>query len=159
MKKSSRTPKLLPVALAVSAILVFSSQVLAQDKKEDGLSPVGVWRSVDDATGKPKSLVQIWEQGNKLYGKVVELIDPPEPNPLCDKCEGTEKNKPVIGMTVIRGLKKDGDEWSGGKILDPESGSTYKCYIEVQEGGKKLKVRGFIGISLLGRTQYWHRVR
>lgn len=145
--------------VTAAALTVVASIALAQDKTADPTLPVGVWRTVDDATGKPKSLVQIWEQGGALYGKVIELIHPPEPNPMCDKCKGADKDKPVIGMTVMRNLKRDGDEWNGGTVLDPESGNTYKCYIEVLGGGKKLKVRGFIGISLLGRTQYWYRVR
>jgi uncharacterized protein (DUF2147 family) len=147
------------MALGSIAVFCVVLQASAQEAGGQAQSPVGVWRTVDDATGKAKSLVKIWEQGGKVYGKVLELIDPPEPNPVCEKCKGSGKNKPVIGMTIMRGLERDGREWSGGTILDPETGSTYKVYVEVQDGGKKLKVRGFIGISLLGRTQYWHRVR
>jgi len=127
----------------------------------DPMSPVGIWTTVDDATGKPKSLVRIWEKGGKLYGAILKLINPKDgnPNPLCDKCPGAKKDKPIVGMMIINGLTRDGDEWSGGTILDPESGNTYKVYLEVLPGGKKLKVRGYIGISLLGRTQYWVRSR
>ncbi|HEX8697910.1 MAG TPA: DUF2147 domain-containing protein, partial [Myxococcaceae bacterium] len=84
--------------------------------------------------------------------------EPNEPqNPVCDKCEGALKNQPIIGMVILRDLKKDDDEWTGGTILDPGNGKTYKCKIAVEAGGKKLKVRGYIGMSLLGRTQHWVR--
>ncbi|MBN1959978.1 MAG: DUF2147 domain-containing protein [Deltaproteobacteria bacterium] len=123
------------------------------------LSPVGKWKTIDDNNGKVKSIVEIRESGGKLYGNIIRLF--PEPgedlNPKCDKCEGGRKNQPVLGMNIMWGLTKDGSEWSGGVILDPENGKTYKCYVEPIEGGKKLKLRGYIGFSLLGRTQYWLR--
>jgi uncharacterized protein (DUF2147 family) len=127
----------------------------------DPMSPVGTWTTVDDATGKPKSLIRIWEKSGKIYGTIVKLINPKDgnPTPLCDKCPGALVNKPVVGMTIMKGLSRDGDEWAGGTILDPESGNIYKVYVELIEGGKKLKVRGYIGIALLGRTQYWIRAR
>jgi uncharacterized protein (DUF2147 family) len=129
----------------------------AQESSTD--SPVGSWTTVDDVTGKPKSVVIIWEQDSKLYGKVQKLVDPDpnDPNPTCDDCEGDQKGKPVVGLRILWDLQKDGDGWSGGTILDPANGKTYKCLISVEEGGKKLKVRGFMGVSVLGRTQYWLR--
>lgn len=119
-------------------------------------SPIGFWKTIDDEDGTAKSVVQIWEHQGTLFGKIVKLFRDPEA--LCDKCEGPQKGKPVMGMRIMKNLKKDGDEWSGGRITDPENGKTYKCYIAVEDGGKKLKVRGYIGISLIGRTQYWERV-
>src|SRR5262249_23705356 len=123
------------------------------------LSPVGRWKTVDDATGKVKSVVVIWEQDTKLYGKIEKLIDPDpqDPNPRCTRCEGEMKDQPLIGLRIIWDLKKDGNQWSGGKILDPDNGKAYRCSIVVEDGGKNLKVRGFIGFSLLGRTQHWLR--
>jgi uncharacterized protein (DUF2147 family) len=120
-------------------------------------SPVGNWKTVDDKTKEVKSIVQIYEQGGQLYGKIVKLFRKPgeDPNPKCTKCGGAKKDQPIIGMVILEGMKPDGDEWSGGRILDPDNGKTYKCIIKV-EGGK-LKVRGYIGMSLLGRTQYWLR--
>jgi len=122
-------------------------------------SPVGRWKTIDDITGKAKSVVLIWEEGGKLFGRVQRLVDPDpkDPNPTCDGCAGAQKGKPVLGMQILWDLQKDGDGWSGGTILDPATGKTYKCLLSVEEGGTKLKVRGFIGISLLGRTQYWLR--
>jgi uncharacterized protein (DUF2147 family) len=122
-------------------------------------SPVGVWRTIDDKTGKEKSLVRISEVNSELRGTIEKLFREPgeEPNPNCDKCPGEKKNKPVIGMTILTGLKRDGQEYAGGEILDPANGKTYKCKMWTTDGGKKLNVRGFIGVSVLGRTQVWVR--
>ncbi len=122
-------------------------------------SPVGVWRTIDDKTGKEKSLVRISEVNGELRGTIEKLFREPgeEPNPSCDKCPGEKKNKPVIGMTILTGLKRDGQEYAGGEILDPANGKTYKCKMWTTDGGKKLNVRGFIGVSVLGRTQVWVR--
>lgn len=159
----------LGAAAAVAAICVIfaageapaQSAAAAPAATVDPMSPLGVWTTIDDNTGKPKSLIKIWERNGKIHGTIVKLLNPKDgnPNPKCDKCSGDKKNKPIVGMTIMTGLYKDGDEWSGGTILDPESGNTYKVYLEVLAGGKKLKVRGYIGISLLGRTQYWVRSR
>ncbi|RMG64963.1 MAG: DUF2147 domain-containing protein [Bacteroidetes bacterium] len=124
-------------------------------------SPIGTWKTIDDETNKPKSLVQIYEQDGKLYGKVVELFRGPdeEQNPICDDCDEDDPryNQPVRGMVILEGLEPAGNNtWEGGEILDPANGSVYSCYIELQSADK-LKVRGFIGFSLLGRTQYWYR--
>ncbi|MDY7228041.1 DUF2147 domain-containing protein [Hyalangium rubrum] len=142
------------LGLAVVTTLLVSTSALAQAP-----SAVGRWTTIDDETKKPKSVIAIYEEGGKLYGKIEKIFpDPNAPeNPTCDKCEGALKNQPIIGMVIMRDLKKDDDEWSGGTILDPSNGKTYKCKIAVEDGGKKLKVRGYIGMSLLGRTQHWVR--
>jgi uncharacterized protein (DUF2147 family) len=144
------------VTCAVTFFLAASDAAIAPAAE---LSPVGRWKTIDDNTGKPKSIVRIWEEGGKLFGKVESLILQPgeDPAPKCTKCEGERKDKPVIGMVILWDLTKDGSEWSGGKILDPDNGKTYRCYVEPVEGGAKLKVRGYIGFALLGRTQYWLR--
>ncbi len=121
------------------------------------LSPVGYWKTIDDDGKTEKSIVQLFMKGDKLHGKILKLLHPDKPNPVCDKCDGAKKDKPIEGMEFLWGLEKDDDEWSGGTILDPKNGKEYSCYVEVIEAGKKLKVRGFMGISLLGRTQYWNR--
>jgi uncharacterized protein (DUF2147 family) len=122
-----------------------------------GQSPAGVWKTVDDKTGRDKSLVVIREEGGKIFGRIEKLLDSSDPNKKCIKCDGALKNKPMVGIQVFGPLQKDGDQWTGGKILDPDNGKYYRCYLTLEEGGKKLKVRGYIGISLLGRTQYWLR--
>jgi len=122
-------------------------------------SPAGLWETLDDATGKATSVVSIWEENGKLYGRIEKLLnsDPKDPDPRCDRCEGELKGKPLIGLRILWDLRKEGDAWSGGKILDPDNGKVYKCTITVEQDGKKLKIRGFIGFSLLGRTEYWLR--
>jgi uncharacterized protein (DUF2147 family) len=121
-------------------------------------SVVGKWKTIDDETGKAISVVEIYERGGKIYGKVHDIIDPKDRNKICSNCTGEDKDKPIIGLTVIKGLVKDGAEYNSGKILDPKYGRLYKCFITL-ESKDKLKVRGYIGISLFGRTQYWHRIK
>lgn len=122
--------------------------------------PVGRWRSIDDATGQAKAVIEIVEgEDGALSAKIVRLIDTRDgPNPLCEKCRGKRRNKPILGMTIAWGLRREGGgRWGGGTILDPENGKEYSVRMTPVEGGRKLEVRGFLGISLLGRTQVWQR--
>ncbi len=116
---------------------------------------LGRWKTIDDETGKAKSIVRVYQAKNgKVYGKIEKLLDLSQgENPICEKCPGDRKNQPVVGMTIIRGLSLKGDTWQGGKILDPEKGKEYTCKIWLEEG--KLKVRGYWG--LFYRTQTWYR--
>ena len=134
-------------------VLVFTSaRVFCQ-------SPIGTWKTIDDNTGKQKSHVRIYEtKSGKLQGEVVKILDPARENATCTACTGTRKDKPVKGMIILWGWKKDGDEWSGGQILDPEKGRQYKCNIQ-PKGTNELEVRGYVGFSLIGRTQTWQRVQ
>ncbi|MFC7356911.1 DUF2147 domain-containing protein [Jejudonia soesokkakensis] len=119
----------------------------------------GSWKTVDDVTGEAKSIIEIYEKDGKAYGKIIEILDPDAPKDAkCIACTGKDKDKPIVGLTFLRGLEKDGDEYNGGTILDPENGKEYKSYIQLASKDK-LKVRGYIGFSLLGRTQYWYRVK
>ncbi|HKB82429.1 MAG TPA: DUF2147 domain-containing protein [Burkholderiales bacterium] len=122
-------------------------------------SPVGTWRSIDDKTKQERSIIRITEDNDELKGVVEKVFDQPgdDPDHLCKECKGERKDKPVIGMTILWGLKKDGDVWAGGEILDPKNGKTYRCKMTLSEDGQSLNVRGFIGISLIGRTQIWYR--
>ncbi|UUC45393.1 DUF2147 domain-containing protein [Flavobacterium cerinum] len=121
-------------------------------------SVVGKWKTVDDETGEAKSIVEITESGGKIYGKVVEILNPAKKNAKCKDCTGEDKDKPILGLTIIKGLKKSGDEYTDGKILDPNKGKLYKCTVKL-DGSDKLNVRGYVGISLIGRTQTWSRVK
>ena len=118
-------------------------------------SPVGLWKTLDDKTGEPKSFIKVWIDKGELFGRIETLVlkSGENPHPLCDKCSGDKKDKPVIGMTVLWGLKQDGQMWSGGFVLDPNNGTAYDSTVEVIDGGGKLEVRGFIGLSLFGRTE------
>ena len=118
----------------------------------------GKWRVIDDQTSKAVSIIEIYESQGKIYGKILEILNPKDRNKTCSNCEGADKDKPILGLVVMKGLEKDGDEYTNGHILDPKHGKLYKCYISLEEKDK-LKVRGYIGISLFGRTQYWHRVK
>lgn len=120
-------------------------------------SIIGKWKTIDDETGEAKSIVEVFSKSGKIYAKVVEVLDLVHKNSLCQKCSGDDKNKPILGLTIIKGLSKDGSEYNSGEILDPKNGKLYKCSLSL-ESKDKLKVRGYIGFSLLGRTQYWHRV-
>ena len=123
-------------------------------------TPIGKWKTIDDETNKPKSIIEIFEKEGKLYGKIEKLFlkADEDQNPKCDKCFGNKKDQLIIGMQILNGLKKDSDiKWIDGEILDPDNGKTYSCKVTLIEDGKKLKVRGFIGFSLIGRTQVWDR--
>ena len=119
-------------------------------------SITGKWKTIDDETGEVKSIVEIYEKDGKYYGKVIEIMNKARKDAKCEKCADSRKNKSVLGLVIITDMKKDGDEFNSGKILDPETGKEYKCNISL-ENKNKLKVRGFIGFSIIGRTQYWQR--
>jgi uncharacterized protein (DUF2147 family) len=125
----------------------------------DDSSPVGLWKNIDDVSGKPKALIRITENNGVLQGKIEQLFRAPgeDQNPKCEKCEDARKNQPIIGMVFMSGLKKDGDEYAGGEILDPDNGKVYRSKIHLTDGGKKLSVRGYIGVPMLGRSQVWLR--
>lgn len=116
----------------------------------------GKWKTIDDETGKPKSIVEIFKKSDgKYYGKVIQLlIKPTDPN--CSSCKDDRKGKPILGMEVIRGLKKNQNDFDSGTITDPKTGKTYKCSIKREEN--RLIIRGYLGISLIGRNQTWHKV-
>lgn len=124
----------------------------------DGHSPEGTWRTIDDETGEPKSLVTVWIEDGELMGRIDTLLNPSEPNPTCDDCKGSRKDQPIEGMTFLWGLEQDDDEWKGGTILDPANGKEYKAKLQLTDNGSTLEVRGFIGFALIGRTQIWERV-
>lgn len=124
-------------------------------------SPVGVWKTIDDKTGKPKALVRISEENGALTGKIEKLFaaaEEPGKEPICDQCKDDRKDKPLVGLPILNGLKKDeSGAYSGGEILDPATGKIYRAKITLEEDGKKLNVRGYIGMPMLGRTQTWVR--
>ena len=120
----------------------------------------GLWRTIDDATGKVRSLVRISEHGGTYSGTVEQiLITLPDDDPQhrCVHCTGERKDQPIVGMTILWGMQRDGDSYTGGELLDPHNGKTYSAKMTLLDGGKKLDVRGFIGFSLIGRSQVWVR--
>ena len=121
-------------------------------------TPVGLWKTIDDDGKTAKSLVRISEQGGTLVGSIDKLLDPAAPtDSKCDKCSDDRKDKPVVGLQIIRGVKAEGDGvWGGGEILDPNNGKTYRTRLKPVDGGKKLEMRGYIGPFY--RSQLWQRV-
>ncbi len=138
------------IALALAAA---AGTALAQ------ATPAGLWRTIDDETKQEKSLVRIADEGGTLTGRIEKLTDPAKAESKCEKCEGAKKDQPIVGMTIIEGVKKNPDEpyWDGGTILDPNTGKSYKVRLTPKDEGKILEVRGFIGPFY--RNQTWLRVQ
>ncbi len=137
----------LAIGVAAMPMLAFAQQ-----------SPIGKWKTIDDETGKVKSIVEITQASNgTLQGRVIEVLHSDRgPNPTCDKCSGANKGKPVKGMTILWGLRPDGaGKWAGGTVLDPAKGKTYKSKLEIKDGGKKLGMSGCV--AFICREQTWVR--
>lgn len=143
------------ISVAVLAILLQPG--VSQGQPADGPTPVGRWRTFDDRSGQERGLVLIEEHGGMLTGRVVGILDPHEAVRVCEKCTDARKGQPILGMTILTGLRHEGDRWTGGEVLDPETGSVYHCSMRLEDGGAKLVLRGYIGISLFGRSQTWLR--
>ena len=145
------TSSLIATVLAAALATPFA---MAQDS-----SPVGLWKTIDDASGKPTALIRITEQKGELQGKIEKLFRTPDEdqNPKCVQCTDARKDQPIVGMTIVSGLKKTGDEYTGGEILDPKNGKVYKSKLTMRDGGKKVEVRGFVGVPMFGRSQVWLR--
>lgn len=139
--------------------LTLAAALMSSAASADNASPVGLWKNINDVSGKPRALIRITESNGTLQGRIEKAFPGPneDRNPKCEKCEGALKNAPVVGLVIMTGLKKDGDEYAGGQILDPDNGKVYSSKIHLTDGGKKLSVRGYIGVSLLGRSQTWIR--
>ncbi|WP_448218182.1 DUF2147 domain-containing protein [Endozoicomonas sp. 2B-B] len=116
---------------------------------------VGEWYTVNEETNKKESLVTIWQEGDQLKGKIVEILDPASRDAVCEKCKGDKKNQKIEGMTFLWGMKKDGSKYDNGNVLDPKSGRVYSGSMKLIDGGQKLELRGYLGFSLLGRTSVW----
>ena len=135
--------------LVFCILLVLNSMSYGQEAVE------GLWTTIDDEDGQPSSIVSIQIVEDKLTATIREIFDQPQ-DVLCESCSGDKHNKPVVGMQIISNMTKSGSKWSGGKVLDPKNGKSYKCKIEL-DGNNKLKMRGYIGMPALGRTQIWER--
>jgi len=124
------------------------------------MTPVGLWKTIDDDGKTEKSLVRIVDSGGSLSGRIEKLLDPKDnPKDVCSKCTDDRKDKPVIGLTILRNLKQGADDktvWEGGEVLDPEDGKSYRARLKPQNGGKELQLRGYLGPFY--RTQIWIRV-
>lgn len=137
-------------AVGALALLLLAMPALAQ-------SPVGTWRTIDDDTREPKSIVRVFERSGQLFGEIVRLL--PEGR-LCVDCAGQYNNQNLRGTQILSGFRANGDRWEGGRITDPKTGRTYRARMQVQRDGR-LKVWGYVGMDtpLTRRSQYWERVR
>lgn len=123
------------------------------------MTPVGLWKTIDDDGKTEKSLVRIAESGGVLTGAIEKVFDPAKQTAVCDKCSDDRKDKPILGMTIIRNARQDADDktiWTGGEILDPNNGKTYKTRLKPVDGGKTMEMRGYV--AFIYRTQVWQRV-
>jgi uncharacterized protein (DUF2147 family) len=145
------------VAALLLAIAVCVAPLSAVQAGEAN-SPAGLWRTFDDHTGEARGLVRIYEQNGAFYGKIEQSFTPGAENRVCTACDDERKNQPMIGLVIMRHVAWDDDEYTGGDILDPDTGSVYRCKFQLQDSGQKLRLRGYLGISLLGRSQIWERV-
>jgi uncharacterized protein (DUF2147 family) len=156
---SLRRKVMLDVLPGLGAALVLMGAVSGSvSLAADPGSPLGEWKTFDDKTGQPRAVVRIYEQDGKLFGKIESSFTPGAEHRVCAVCSDERKDQPMIGLIIIRNMTRTDEGYAGGDILDPESGSVYRCKLHVESAGAKLLVRGFIGISLLGRTQTWERV-
>jgi uncharacterized protein (DUF2147 family) len=144
---------MLKIALVTAALLVHAA-AFAQ------ATPVGLWKTIDDNTKKERSLVRITDTAGVLTGRIEKSLDPnAKPGEVCDKCMDERKDRPLIGMALIRNTRQSADDkaiWDGGDITDPDNGKTYKLRLKPLDGGKALEVRGYIGPFY--RNQTWVRV-
>lgn len=139
MKKTILTLLVLTVTVSLNAQTIF-----------------GKWENRNEDTGKVDSIIEMYEKDGKAYAKIIKITNPDRQDAVCDKCKGDKKNVKILGMNILDGLSKKGKEWSGGTITDARSGKEYRCFIKLVNKNK-LKVRGYIGMALFGKTVYWHR--
>jgi uncharacterized protein (DUF2147 family) len=147
--------------MAQAWTLALAVGMLAGSAAADQPSASGQWRQVDDRTGEVRSIITIAERNGSYHGMVSQIFPRPgeDPNPICSACTGKLRDTSVRGFPLLSGMKRDGLDYSGGTIIDPESGSVYRAKMTLNPDGKTLVVRGFIGIPLLGRSQTWSRLR
>jgi uncharacterized protein (DUF2147 family) len=153
--------KFISIFFIIINLFLLSPQTFAAPKPAANLTPVGVWKTIDDLTGKPKSILQLsLTAQNTLQGKVIRIFptEGQDQKILCTQCKGDKHNQPVVGMIILTGLKQAKDGWVHGEILDPHNGKTYRCTAQLVDNGNKLTVHGYVGLPLFGRSQVWERV-
>ena len=119
-------------------------------------TPVGLWTTIDDRSGKVRSEVRIYERDGALHGRIEKIILPGK-HERCVACTDERRDQPALGLVIIRNMKSDGDGWTGGDVLDPENGKVYTATLRLEDKGKVLKLRGYVGVPMFGRTQTWTR--
>ncbi len=144
------------VALFLFALASFPA-AHAQQLSPNLQAAIGHWQTIH-SDGKLGGHVDIYLEGGKLFGKITQLGPGQKPGDVCDKCSGDLKNQPILGLVILRNFHPEGDNWVGGTAVDPENGKEYKGKIWTSGGKDELHMRGFIGVSLLGRTETWKRL-
>jgi uncharacterized protein (DUF2147 family) len=142
---------------ALAALMLIALVAPLTLRAADLSSPLGLWKTFDDRTGKARALVRIYDRGGKLFGRIEQSFTPGGETRVCKPCTDERKDQPIIGLIIIRNMQPDGSEFTGGDILDPESGTVYRCKMHLEQAGARLIVRGYIGFALLGRSQTWQR--
>jgi uncharacterized protein (DUF2147 family) len=145
--------------MIIGAVMSVGAVVIAAPAF-DPTTAVGLWEQVDEKTGKPESWFKITERNGVYQGNIVKIFFKPgeDENWVCDKCEGDEQGKPVLGLALIKAMQRNGNSYENGTIMDPRDGQVYRALMRLIEDGQKLEVRGYLGISLFGRTQTWNRL-
>lgn len=157
MSKIKISPKIRLIRLEILILLILNLFLIHTATSQDSIK--GFWKTIDDETGIPKSIVEIYQVSETYQGRIVELLPPEAPNKICTQCTGEKRNQPAKGLQIISNIKEieRGKTWGNGEILDPNNGKTYRCLLELKNL-KTLEVRGYIGFSLFGRSQTWYRV-
>jgi uncharacterized protein (DUF2147 family) len=143
----------LPLVLMCAIVLAVSAAGATES-----VSPLGLWHTIDDHTGKPRGLVRVYEQDSQFFARIEASLIPGESDEVCEACRDDRKNQPITGLVIMRNIKRRGAEYGGGDILDPDTGAVYDCEFHLDHDGSRMVVRGFIGLSLFGRSQTWVRV-
>jgi uncharacterized protein (DUF2147 family) len=151
------TPRRLRISSCLILLCLLQAITAGARAAEGGPSPVGLWKTMDDRTHKPRAIIRIYEEKGAFLGRIENSFDPEELTARCEKCSGDRKDAPVIGLIIMRGITRRGSEYGGGEILDPETGWIYRCRFTISTEGEKLFVRGYLGLAVLGRTQTWTR--
>jgi uncharacterized protein (DUF2147 family) len=146
-----------PIRATIWVLFLLASMAPMASRSAEAASPIGLWKTVDDTTGSARALVRIYEQDGKLFGRIEKVFEADAEHQVCTACKDDRKNQPIVGLIIIRNIKPAGNAYEGGDVLDPESGSVYRCKMHLESGGDRLILRGYIGFSFIGRSQTWQR--
>ncbi len=153
-----RATRRLSGCLLLLACLAAAAAAPTADRPDTGArSPIGLWKTIDDKTGRPRALVRVYEQNGLLFARIERSFTPGAEGRVCAVCTDDRRNQPIIGLVIIRNMRYVDGAYSGGDILDPDSGSVYRCTLRLDQTGARLMVRGYIGFPWLGRSQTWER--
>lgn len=141
-------------ALTAAALLLATASAQANDKAP---TPIGLWKTIDDKTGQPRGIVRVYEADGRYFARIERSLKPGEEGRKCTACTDERKDQPLVGLVLMRNVKLENGEYSGGDILDPNTGSVYRCNFKLEDQGNTMTVRGYLGVSLFGRTQKWLR--